>query len=305
MMRSAGVVRVGTAGWEHEVFNDCLYPAPSLKSGEKLAYYAQFFDTVEIRQTFWDSTIDTGEVREWIQAIAANKRFVFNLKLHSSFTHKGQITPQAATRVRTLLQELAKADRLGSLVAQFPFSFTNTSVHRFHLVRLSEIFRGFPITVELRHISWNQPFLLGFLSENALHPISADLPRMKQFMPFITGVVGDHAYVRLHGRNDKGWLLNSMDSRYDYLYNSREIREIMRRIQSLLTKCKEVTLICNNTTCGKAVANALQLIGANRDSRPILIPSAALRVFPFLEGSTGNRETDQMVIPAEGFRQAV
>ena len=305
MIKSPGTVRVGTAGWEHEVFNECLYPRNLRESSDKLSYYAQFFDTVEVRHTFWDDAIDAEEARRWIQAVAPNKRFRFNLKLHSSFTHRRQIAPGAATRVRALLQELAKGDRLGALVAQFPFCFTNTSAHRYHLLRLGELFRGFPVHVELRHNSWDQPWLLSFLAEQGLHPVSVDLPRLRQFIPFITGVTGEHAYIRAHGRNEKGWLLNGIDVRYDYLYNDREVRELMRRIHSLLLKCSEVTMICNNTTGGKALANALQLTGALRDDKRMLIPQATAQAFPFLKGSVCEQEVDQTLFTAGELREAV
>ena len=305
MIRPPGTVRVGIAGWEHEVFNECLYPPNLGESSEKLSYYAQFFDTVEVRQTFWDDAIGPVEARQWIQAVAPNKRFRFNLKLHSSFTHRRQIAPGAATRVRALLQELAKGDRLGALVAQFPFRFTNTSAHRYHLLRLGELFRGFPVHVELRHNSWDRPWLLSFLAEQGLHPVSVDLPRLKQFMSFITGVTGKHVYIRAHGRNEKGWLLNGMDVRYDYLYNNREIGELTRRIRSLLLKSSEVTMICNNTTAGKALANALQLTGALRENKRMLIPRATAQAFPFLQGSVSEQEADQTLFTAGELREAV
>jgi uncharacterized protein YecE (DUF72 family) len=304
-MKPSRSVRVGTAGWEHEVFDECLYPLKAMESTEKLAYYAQFFDTVEVRQTFWDETIDVEEARQWMQAVAHNKRFRFNLKLHSSFTHRRQVAPRTATRIRALLQELAKEERLGALVAQFPFSFTNTSTHRVHLVRLGELFAGFHVHIELRHHSWDQPSLLSFLVEQGLHPVGADLPRLKQFVPFLTGVTDERAYLRAHGRNERGWLQNGMDLRYDYLYNAREIRELTRRVYSFLLKCRDVTVIFNNTTGGKAIANALQLSGALREDKRLVIPLATARAFPSLEGSVPEAETDQMLFGVEELRRAV
>jgi uncharacterized protein YecE (DUF72 family) len=98
----------------------------------------------------------------------------------------------------------------------------------------------------------------------------------------VTGVVGDTAYVRLHGRNEKGWLVNGLDTRYDYLYNARELREIARRLAALGEKAKHITVIFNNTTGGKAIANALQLISMLRDGKSILVPQAISKSFPDL-----------------------
>jgi uncharacterized protein YecE (DUF72 family) len=305
MERHSVIHRVGIGGWEHEVFDQCLYPQPRMDSVDKLRYYAQFFDTVEVRQTFWDDSLIDSDARQWIDAVAESRRFVFNVKLHSSFTHKKEIKPGMTTHVRSLLQELAKNDRLGALVAQFPFSFTNTGAHRYYLTRLSEIFRGFPIHVELRHASWDQPSLLSFLGEHSLHPVSADLPHIKQYMPFVTGDVGKNAYLRLHGRNEKGWLLNSPDVRYDYLYNGKELRELERRIDAFSRKGTRLTIICNNTTGGKAVANAFQLIAALRKSKTVLIAPSALRVFPHLNPISGSFRLGESLLDASDLREAV
>ena len=224
---------IGIGGWEHENLNQCFYGGGVEGSDEKLRSYARFFDTVEVRSTFWDETLWATDAMHWIAAVAENKRFRFNVKLHKSFTHAKVIKPELTSRVRGLLQELQRNERLGALLVQLPYAFTNTSGNRFHLVKLGELFRGFPVFVEFRHESWNQPTLMNFLSDNLLQPVNADLPRMKQLMPFITGVVGDTAYLRLHGRNEKGWLLNGMDTRYFYLYTGREWREIARRLHAL------------------------------------------------------------------------
>jgi uncharacterized protein YecE (DUF72 family) len=181
-----------------------------------------------------------------------------------------------------MLLELSRHNRLGALVAQVPHAFTNTSSNRFHLVKIAELFSGFPIHAEFRHDSWHHPSTTHFLEENGLQPVSADLPRVRQLMPFTTSVSGETAYLRLHGRNEKGWLLNGMDTRYDYSYNSRELRELLRRISAMTTRCRRVIVIFNNTTGGRAVANAFQLATFLRDGVQVDVPAAALRAFPHL-----------------------
>lgn len=273
---------VGIGGWEHETLNDCLYGAETEYSTLKLRCYARFFDTVEVRSTFWDEELSTNDAQQWIEAVAGNSRFRFNVKLHKSFVQGKEFKPEVTTRVRGLLQELQKNEKLGTLLVQLPHAFTNTSANRFHLVKLGEVFRGFPIHVEFRHESWNQPNLTTFLHENLLHPVNADLPRIKQLMPFVTGVVGDTAYLRLHGRNEKGWLQNDPDARYDYLYNGRELRELRRRIDVLAEKCSRIVIIFNNTTDGKAVANAFQMISSLIDGKQLQLPEATATAFPSL-----------------------
>lgn len=296
---------IGVGGWEHEVLNACFYPRPTAGSTEKLAYYARFFDAVEVRPTFWDDALSADDARQWLEAVGESRTFLFSVKLHSSFTHKKGIRPQTTRNIRAILQELARPNRLGALLMQFPYAFTNTSSNRFYLVRLAELFAGFPLHVEFRNDSWNQPSLTGFLEENNLQLVSADLPRIRQFMPFTTGGTPGDLYVRLHGRNEKGWLLNGMDTRYDYLYNGREIHEIRRRIEATGRNCSRTIIVCNNTTGGKAVANALQLRSALREGKPVHVPRASLRAFPFLQNIAQPDEAETSLFSGEPYREAM
>ncbi len=305
MEKRAITCRIGIGGWEHEAFDQGFYPGVDITGLEKLRYYARFFETVEVRPTFWDDTLTANDAAEWATAVSDNRRFLFNIKLHHSFTHKKELSLHSARRMRGILQELARNDRLGAVLVQFPYSFTNTSAHRFHLVKLGQLFSGFPLHVEFRHESWNQPTLGSFLAEASLCSVAADLPRVKQFMPFTASFVGETAYVRLHGRNEKGWLLNGMDTRYDYLYNSREIRELVRRVTALSQKCQNIIVVFNNTTGGKAIANALQLAAALREGKRVLVPQATLTAFPQLQEIVSPAETDDMLLGASPYRQAM
>ncbi len=300
---------VGIGGWEHEVFDECFYPQSGLTPAEKLSYYAGFFETVEVRATFWDETLTAEDASAWIDAVSHTRTFLFNVKLNALFTHKRTVRRDVAKNTIGILRLLQDHQRLGALLMQFPYEFTNTSSNRIHLARLAEIFRGFPVHVELRHDSWQAPSLKNFLSENFLFPVNADMPRVKHFMPFSPNVAGETAYLRLHGRNEKGWLLDDYEARYDYLYNARELQELRRRLEALSVRCQQVMIICNNTAGGKAVATALQLTGMLRADRPgmktLEVPSAAFRAFPVLREIAMPYERQGSLFGAGGFRAAM
>ena len=300
---------VGTGGWEHEVFDECFYPRTSLSSAEKLSYYAGFFETVEIRPTFWDETLKAEDAMPWVEAVAQARTFLFNVKLHGSFTHNRTVKRDVAKNTVGILRLLQDHQRLDALLMQFPYEFTNTSSNRIHLARLAEIFRGFPVHVELRHDSWLAPSLKNFLAEIFLFPVNADMPRVKHFMPFSPNVAGETAYLRLHGRNEKGWLLDNYEARYDYLYNARELQELRRRLEALAVRCQQVIIICNNTAGGKAVATALQLTDMLRSERsgmkPLEIPAAAFHAFPVLHDIATPFEQQGSLFGAGAFRAAM
>lgn len=305
MTKSSAIYRVGLGGWEHEVFDEVFYPREKMTGAQKLAYYARFLRTVEIRATFWDASLSGNEAREWGEAVRGTPGFTFHVKLHASMTHAGSHRPEVSRNTRGLLQELSRQEKLGSLLLQFPYSFTNTSANRFHLVRLAETFAGFPAHVEFRHQSWHHAGLLSFLRENGLGVVSADIPRIRHYMPFITGVSGPSAYLRLHGRNEKGWLLNGYDTKYDYLYNGREIRELEKRLLTLSSTCQTVTVIANNTTGGKSIPLAFQLLSSLHDGRAVHIPATALKAFPQLRALAVSDRSEESLLHEEPLPRAV
>jgi uncharacterized protein YecE (DUF72 family) len=305
MHKPAPTYSIGIGGWEHAVLDSCFYPFEFTESNDKLAFYAGVFDTVEVRATFWDESLDEKDALQWIQAVRENKRFRFNVKLHGSFTHKQLIKPQQTRNMRGILHALLKADRLGTLLIQFPYGFTNTSANRFHVSKLAEVFAGYPLHIEFRHASWNHTSTWELLKENALSFVSIDTPRVKQFMPYSAAAAGESAYLRLHGRNEKGWLLNGMDARYDYLYNDKEMREIGRRFDILSGKSNHITVIFNNTTGGKAVANALQFAAMLRENKRVLVPDATLEEFPYLQDVAEPINGNQPLLTGGTYRRAM
>jgi uncharacterized protein YecE (DUF72 family) len=304
MLSEKAVYRVGLGGWEHEIFDSCFYPREGASSSDKLNYFARHFQAAEIRSTFWDDSLTAMDAQEWIGALHDAPGFLFNVKLHSTFTHGKSLRPDRTRIVRQILHEMARHNRLGSLLVQFPYSFTNTGGNRHHIVRLAEVFAGFPLHVEFRHQSWNHEGLITFLRENSLGVVGADMPRIKQYMPFITAVCGDTAYLRLHGRNEKGWMLNGYDARYDYQYNSREIREITRRLRGLEQRCRSVMVICNNNTGGKSLPLAFQLLSALREGKPVAVPPRTLKAFPFLR-AIASPETGETPLLDADYRRAM
>ncbi len=295
---------VGIGGWEHDLLNGCLYPDAGATSSQKLSYYARWFNTVEVRPTFWDDTLDAGDAREWVLAVREQKDFLFSVKLHSALTHKHALAVPKTGNMESLLEMLNSHGRLGAVLAQFPYSFTNTGANRQYLEMIAIRFAAFPLHVELRHASWDYPGLHALLSELKVGSVNVDLPRIRQLIPYIPRMSGDRAYLRLHGRNEKGWLLNTFDGRYDYLYNNREMQEIRRRVFALPPDCSRAFVVWNNTTAGKAVANALQCMAMLRSNGTIPAPPLALQAFPWLKEFTRTASGDAPLF-GDKYREAM
>jgi uncharacterized protein YecE (DUF72 family) len=266
--------------------------------------YARYFNAVEIRATFWDDSLGAPDARDWAESVAFRKDFCFVPKLHASFTHGGTLALPLATRQKEFCLELQAAGKLGAVLAQFPLAFTNTSANRYFLGKLADRFTGLPVHVEVRHASWNTPSFLTLLHDFGLQPVSSDLPRMSPYFPFLTRTGATQAYVRLHGRNEKGWMVREFDVRYDYLYNAKELVEIRRRYAALPPALERVLIVWNNTTGGKAAANAFQLQAALR-GEPVPIPHGMLSAFPDLQRCARPIGTGPDLFTEEPYKQVI
>ncbi|MBA3608083.1 MAG: DUF72 domain-containing protein, partial [Chthoniobacterales bacterium] len=71
-------ILVGTASWSDPGFVERWYP-PKLPAAERLPWYAQHFDMVEVNSTFY-AVPERRMVERWNQATPDD--FLFNVKLH-------------------------------------------------------------------------------------------------------------------------------------------------------------------------------------------------------------------------------
>ena len=95
--------------------------------------------------------------------------------------------------------------------------------------------------------------------------------------------IGQHAYLRLHGRNAAAWFSKDAgrDQTYNYLYDRQEIDGIRQRAQALAKMSTSLTIVANNHYRGKEMVNALQLKSLFL-GRKVLAPSGLLTRYPEL-----------------------
>ncbi|PYV19908.1 MAG: hypothetical protein DMG21_00395, partial [Acidobacteria bacterium] len=160
----AARVRIGPAGWSYPDWEGIVYPREKPRGFHPATYLAQFFDTIEINSTFYNPpAVET--VRGWVRRIEHNKGFLFTAKLWQRFTHERAATLEDEKTFKRALEPLASAGRLGALLVQFPWSLKNTRDEREYVAGLCVRFREFPLVLEVRHSSWNQPETFQLLSE--------------------------------------------------------------------------------------------------------------------------------------------
>ena len=284
-------VHVGTSGWSYPTgkgkWNGLFYPATRAKRDgtsdfDELRFYAAHFDTVEVNTTFY------GQPRPEVAADWVRRtpdRFTFSLKLYQKFTHPkmfreaalksapgsegtlldllAQVTQSDIDDFRSGIEPIARAGKLGALLAQFPASFKASEGSREYLAQLLRLLSDYPLAIELRHRSWSDAFADTLQLLNAFQAawVQIDEPKFKfslrqNALPNITGFY----YMRFHGRNAaQWWRHDTRDDRYNYLYSNEELKEFSETAKAAKALVKKAYLYTNNHFAAKSVVNAVML----------------------------------------------
>src|SRR5579864_2751739 len=80
-------VRIGTSGWHYKHWKGTFYPA-DLPASQMLSYYQQYFDSVEINNSFYRLP-KPGMFAAWREATPAG--FLFAVKASRFLTHNKKL----------------------------------------------------------------------------------------------------------------------------------------------------------------------------------------------------------------------
>ena len=296
-MDALGNIKIGVAGWSYKDWQGIVYP-PSLKASARVEYLAHFFDLIEINTSFYGH-IKPAVAKEWCRMAASmNPKFVFTAKLNRAFTHSplAVLESTSAKTIRPAASDerdakagydaIAAEDMLGALLAQFPISFKCTDENRAYVEQLVRLFRSYPLVLEIRHASWNQPEVLGWLQGLQVGLCNIDQPLLGRALrpsAHATSVIG---YIRLHGRNYKQWFAETnVRDRYDYLYSTEELAKWKDRALEVAGKAETTYVVANNHNLGKAAVNALELISMI-EARKVKAPPTLVSQYPELKQLT-------------------
>lgn len=299
MNNSTPHLYIGTAGWSYKDWIGPFYSQPQSRDYDWLEFYSQYFNCVEVNSTYY-TYVSPSTVRGWVNKVSDRDEFLFTLKLHQDFTHKRKFTDENIKAFTKNLEILGKANRLGGVLIQFPYSFAFSNATAEYVQKLSEIFQEYNKFVEVRHKSWNNPDVYKFFGELDLTFCTIDQPQIGDAIPFEPIVTNEKVYFRFHGRNKEAWLgsirnfgkekpadnpdeaYKQQSLRYDYLYSPGELVEISQKIKEVYDKVKEVFIIMNNHPQGKGVANAFELIHLLKERMKVKVPETMLKAFPRL-----------------------
>ena len=276
-------VRVGPAGWSYPDWEGVVYPRPKPRGFHPAQYLAQFFDTIEINTSFYQPP-RAENAKAWVSRVEHNPDFRFTAKLWKGFTHDRTAGREDEKRFKAGIAPIAEAGRLGALLLQFPWSFRNTRENREHVGALVVQFMEYPLVVEVRHGSWNQPDIYQMLSDLGVGFCNIDQPVIGRSIAPSSVATAPVGYVRLHGRNYEKWFNsdNEPEQRYNYLYRLDELQPWVERIRFLMERVGAAYVITNNHYGGKGIVNALQIVHL-LSGQPVRAPESLLQGFPQLK----------------------
>jgi uncharacterized protein YecE (DUF72 family) len=267
---------VGTSSWADPGFVEHWYPK-GLAARERLPFYADRFDAVELNSSFY-AIPARSTVERWDEATPDG--FSFDVKLHRLLSHhaaapkdlpkdlrdevetneRGRVLPDAALidemlrRTAEAMEPLAKADKLTGYLLQLTPGFDPRHNQLEELLPVIDGLRPYPVAVEFRRRSWASPkrleSLLEFLSANDAVFVCVDSPPGEHvpIFPAIDAVTDERlAYMRCHGRNTEGYMHGrSVAERFDYDYSDEELAEIAGRARKLGEEAEQVHVMFNN-----------------------------------------------------------
>ena len=289
-MNAPGRILVGTASWSDPGFVERWYPK-GMRAGERLGWYAQHFEMVEVNSTFY-AIPEPRMVERWCANTPDN--FIFDVKLHQLLSRhsapakllppelqrqattnekgKVELTPEIEEAVtRALLQSveiLRLRGKLGALLLQLSPAFSPRKHSLDELDQLFSATREYRLAVEFRNRNWFVPdqgkATLQFLKDRNIAFVNVDAPEAEHFtiVPSDINEVTNPqlAYLRLHGRDAKAYLTGrTVASRFNYDYQPAEISEVADRSNNLARKAREVHVVFNNNALDYAPRAALRL----------------------------------------------
>jgi uncharacterized protein YecE (DUF72 family) len=287
---SGGKILVGTASWSDPGFVEHWYPK-GMPAHERLGWYAQQFEMVEVNSTFY-SVPEARVVERWCASTPG--KFTFDVKLHqllsrhstaaklmplklqrrAAINEKGkvQLTPEIeAALLESFLdgiEPLKAADKLGALLLQLSPAFSPRKHKLEELDQVLDATRNYQVAVEFRNRNWAVGEQLAstteFLRKHEASFVNVDGPRVEHFtvMPSEVDEITNPqlAYLRLHGRDARAYLTGkTVAARFNYDYKDAEVAEIAERSDRLARKTRETHVVFNNNALDYAPRAAARL----------------------------------------------
>lgn len=232
-------IRIGCSGWNYSHWRGIFYPEGK-RPREWFEYYAKFFNTVEINNTFYQ--LPPAKTFKMWQAQAPDG-FVYSVKASRYLTHMKKLKEAKEPLKRFLDRARLLEQHLGPVLYQLP---PNWGQNRRRLESFLDLLpRELLHVFEFRDPSWLVEDIFRLLDEQRVSFCAHDFPGLS--VP--RRAMGPIAYVRFHGPQ----------SRYQGSYAEPTLRSWWQWIKDETKRGRDLYVYFNNDAEACAVRDALRL----------------------------------------------
>ncbi len=191
-------IKIGTCAWSFEDWRGVFYPE-HLPPGERLAFYAQYFRSVEVDSTYYAAPA-TKVALHWYEVTPPD--FVFACKLPREITHERRLRDCSELLEAFLRSIQPLGEKLGCVFVQMPPSFRPRQDEQALRAFIRELPGHVRFAIEFRHHDWHQPRIVQLLEAHRVCWVWTDVTPLDhqqegafEFLPQTT----DFVYLRLLG----------------------------------------------------------------------------------------------------------
>jgi uncharacterized protein YecE (DUF72 family) len=238
-------IHVGTSGWTYDDWTGRFYPE-KVKGPQRLSYYAERFDTVEVNASFYRFPTQN-MIKAWNRRLGEDFHLV--VKGHRRITHHAKLV-DCESSLSGFLERVGELERLKMVLWQLPPSLERDDERLggfLELLRDVQQEQGLEAgavrhAVEFRDESWWCDDVAEILAVHDACFVGVSHPELPKDVRPTTDVL----YVRFHGEGDEP---------YKYDYDEQELRDWADRLRPHL-EGRRLYAFFNNDWQANAPRNA-------------------------------------------------
>jgi uncharacterized protein YecE (DUF72 family) len=237
----AAKILIGTSGWHYKHWIGNFYPM-DIRVSEMLSFYARYFDTVELNNTFYQLPAST-TVDSWRNNSPSS--FCFAVKASRFITHMKKLKDAQDSTKRFFSEVTDRLDtKAGPILFQLPPRWPVNSDRL--ATFLSSLPPEYKYAFEFRDKSWLTPGVFDLLREHnaalCIHDLGNEVTPRE--------ITSDFTYLRFHGPRA---------AKYSGSYSFSQLETWAQQIDNWCANLAAIYVYFNNDAGGWAVSNALQL----------------------------------------------
>ena len=258
---------IGCSGWNYVDTSqnggwlNAFYPNNKTKT---FAYYSQFFDTVEMIQTFCKKYYKkmSKDLFTWLTE-ASPENFKMSVKVPQIITDEKRLNiynnvVDDLTLFVDKISPLKNTNKLGAIIIQLPSSFTSKEFRKLeeflYMIKSNSVTISYNYVIEFNEKSWNTKGVLDLIHHYDVSHVISDALGLAN-LNFLNNedylTCKSLVVFRLCGRN-------TYDHMSNYLYSQKELDTLAEKIKKVKDMTDNTFVYFSNSYGGNAIVNALQ-----------------------------------------------